>query len=430
MNYFPVFYGLGFRSPQRQTPMRRGDSRTVLSVYIDFAPNGKDRGASGRTIRESPLRLLLCITVIGLFPLFGTFANAADSLPLLSPHAAQRAPAVLSPSQAPALLLGVGDSLMAGVGASLPDERGEFALVADLMRGRYGPHLRAVNVAVPGETSATLLAPIPPPPPAAGEPTPTPTRPQILRALDELGRLPQGQQAIVLLSIGGNDLQRLAGTETPAREAALATFRANLTTIVTRLMEGGQTRALLIQTIYDPFGGDPTAVHSDAWWIEQFNGVIRAVAGAKQSVTVVELAETVRGKEQSLTLGRFDDVHLSNAGHRLAAGLLWAAGGFDTTPPDVTLVAPAGGNAPRPVLTVRATVTDNSGPSGVARIVLLVDGTERSELMPRPDLAPDTYLGYWDGRLLPGSHTIGVAATDRAGNRRETTVAVTVGTAT
>ena len=318
---------------------------------------------------------------------------------------------------------------MAGVGASLPDERGEFALVAALMRGRYGPNLRAVNVAVPGETSATLLAPMPPPPPAAGEPTPTPTRPQILRALDELGRLPQGQQAVVLLSIGGNDLQRLAGTEASAREAALATFRANLTTIVTRLMEGGQSRTLLIQTIYDPFGGDPTAVHSDAWWIEQFNGAIRAVAAAKQGVTVVELAEKVRGKEQSLTLGRFDDVHLSNAGHRLAADLLWAAGGFDTAPPDVTLIAPAGGSAPRPVLTVRATVIDDSGPSGVARVVLLADGMEQGELMPRPDLAPDTYLGYWDGRLLPGPHMIGVAATDRAGNRREMTVAVTVGAA-
>jgi len=317
---------------------------------------------------------------------------------------------------------------MAGVGASLPDERGEFALVADLMRGRYGPDVRAVNVAVSGETSTTLLAPPPPPPPAAGAPTPIPARPQLLRALDELGRLPAGRQAVVLLSIGGNDLQRLVGKGTSAREAALATFRANLTTIVTRLTEGGQTRALLIQTIYDPFGGDPTAVGSDAWWIEQFNGVIRAVAAAKQDVTVVELAEKVRGKEQTLTLGRFGDVHLSNAGHRLAADLFWAAGGFDTTPPDVTLVAPVGGNAPRPVLTVRATVTDNSGPSGVARVVLVADGKEGGELMPRPDLAPDTYLGYWDGRLIPGPHTIGVAATDRAGNRREVTVAVTVGT--
>lgn len=367
---------------------------------------------------------LLCAVVVLFLPLCTIFTDAAD-LPsnLLSPESL-----VLSPSDAPALLLGVGDSLMAGIGASLPDERGEFALVADLMHGRYGPNVRTANVAVPGETSATLLAPTPPPPPATGAPTPTPTRPQMLRALDELGRLPQGRQAVVLLSIGGNDLQQLAGKESPAREAALATFRANLTTIMTRLLEGGQTRMLLVQTIYDPFAGDPTAVESDAWWIERFNGVIRDVAAAKQGVTVVELAAQVRGKEQSLTLGRFDDVHLSNAGHRLAADLLWAAGGFDSAPPDVTLVTPTAGNAPRPVLTVRATVTDDSGPTGVARVVLLADGKEQGELMPRPDLAPDTYLGYWDGRLLPGPHTIGVAATDRAGNRREATVAVMVGT--
>ena len=79
---------------------------------------------------------------------------------------------------------------------------------------------------------------------------------------------------------------------------------------------------------------------SDAWWVERFNGAIRDIAGTKPGVPVVELAAKVRGKEQSLTLARFDDVHLSNAGHRLAADLLWAAGGFDTTPPDVTLVSP------------------------------------------------------------------------------------------
>ena len=185
---------------------------------------------------------------------------------------------VLSAPEAPALLLGVGDSLMAGVGASLPEERGEFGLVADLMRGRYGPNLRAVNVAIPGETSGTLLAPPPPPAPAAGAPTPTPITPQIAQALNELGRLPAGRQAVVMLSIGGNDLQRLAGKDAPTREAALATFRTNLTAIITRLTEGGQTRTLLIQTVYDPFGGDPNAVGSDAWWVERFNGAIRDVA--------------------------------------------------------------------------------------------------------------------------------------------------------
>ncbi len=316
---------------------------------------------------------------------------------------------------------------MAGVGASLPEGRGEFGLVADLMRGRYGPNLRAVNVAIPGETSGTLLAPAQPPAPAAGAPTPTPVKPQIAQALDELGRLSTGQQAIVLLSIGGNDLQRLAGKDAQTREAALATFRTNLATIITRLTEGGQTRTLLIQTVYDPFGGDPAAVGSDAWWVERFNGAIREIAATQQAVKVVELADKVRGKEQALTLVRFDDVHLSNAGHRLAADLYWAAGGFDTAPPDVTLVAPASGDAPRPVLTVRATVTDNSGPNGVARVVLLADGQEQGDLMPRPDLAPNSWLGLWDGRLLPGPHTVGVAATDRAGNRREATVAVMIG---
>lgn len=334
---------------------------------------------------------------------------------------------VLAQADAPALLLGMGDSLMAGVGASVPDERGEFALVADLMRGRFGPNLRAVNVAVSGETSATLLAPKPPPPAAEGAPTLPPARAQMLRALDELGRLPTGRQAVVLLSIGGNDVQALANRDAAAREAALAAFSANLTQILTRLTEGGQTRFILIQTIYDPFAGDPAAYGSDAWWIARFDGEIRNVATHFFAATVVDLATAVRGREQTLTLARFGDVHLSNAGHRLAADLLWTAGGFDRVPPTIELAAPVAGTAPRPVLTVRATVTDDSGPNGLARVALLADGTEQGELMPRPDLGANVYLGVWDGRLLPGPHRIGVAAIDRAGNRAEVVVDVTVG---
>ncbi len=334
--------------------------------------------------------------------------------------------ALAQQADAPALLLGVGDSLMAGVGASVPDERGEFALVADLMRGRFGPNLRAVDVAVPGETSATLLTPKPPKPTADGTPTPTPARSQMLRALDELGRLPQGRQAVVLLSIGGNDLQAVGSRDAAAREAALATFRTNLTQTLSQLTQGGQARAVLIQTVYDPFAGDPTASGSDAWWIARFDDAIRAVAGGFPAATVVDLAGPVRGKEQALTLARFDDVHLSNAGHRLAADLLWAAGGFDRVPPTIDLTAPVAGTAPRPVLTVRATVTDDSGPNGVARIVLLVDGAEQGELMPRPDLGTNVSLGVWDGRPFPGPHRIGVAATDRAGNRAEAVVSVVV----
>jgi lysophospholipase L1-like esterase len=375
----------------------------------------------GHSFLSRLLRALLLLLVPFLLALSNV--SASPQFPLSSESL------VLSRSEPPTLLLGVGDSLMYGIGASLPDERGEFALVADLMRGRYGPSLRAVNVAIPGETSASLLASPMPPAPAAGTPTPPPAKPQIVQALDELGRLPAGRQAVVLLSIGGNDLQRLTGKESAAREVALTTFRANLDGAITRLIEGGQARSLLIQTIYDPFGGDPTATGSDAWWIERFNGAIRDSAAARPGAAVVELADQVRGKERALTLGRFDDVHLSNAGHRLAADLLWAAGSFDTTPPDVTLVAPVAGNAPRPVLTVRTTVTDDSGANGVARVVLLVDGKDGGELMPRPDLAPNTYLGFWDGRATAGAHTVGVAATDRAGNRREMTVGVTVGTA-
>ncbi len=351
----------------------------------------------------------VCIAFLALIPTQVLPATAADSS---------------------TLLLGVGDSLMAGVGASLPDERGEFALFADLARTRFGPNLRTANVSVYGETSGTLLTPRPPAGTGNGTPTPPPSvaqATQIDRARAELDRLPAGTTATVLLSIGGNDLLAARNRDTATREAALGTFRTNFDTILTRLQAGGHIGTLLIQTVYEPFGSDPAAMGSDAWWTERLNGTIREIAAAHPGAVVVELANAVRGNEDTLTLARYGDIHLANAGHRLAADLLWAVSGNDRTPPTITLVSPVQGNTPRPVVTVRAVVTDDSGARGIIRVALVVDGTDAGELLPRPDLAPDTYLGIWDGRTATGPHTIGVVATDRAGNRRDATASVTFG---
>ena len=350
-------------------------------------------------------------------------------------------PVARAADPAPALVLGVGDSLMAGVGASMPDDRGEFGLFLTLARGRFGPNVRGADVAVLGETSGTLLV-TPPPrspsPPGPGTPVatatataiamPTTVTAQIDGAQAELRRLPEGSGAIVLLSIGGNDLLALTSKNTNTREAALTTFRTNLDTIFQRLTVDGRTRQLLVQTVYDPNGGDPAVPGSDANWVELFNGAIRDAAKPHPEAVVVELGQAVRGNEGTLTLARYGDIHLSNAGHRRAADLLWTASGADRTPPDATLLSPEAGSTPRPVLTIRAVVTDDSGVDGVARVLLLVDGKEAGDLLPRPDLAPNMWLGIWDGRSISGPHVIGVRATDHAGNTRDTTVNITVGT--
>lgn len=380
-----------------------------------------------RQIPHRPILHRITATALVIVVLTFLIARGVGTATPLVPRAR-----AADPAPAPALVLGVGDSLMAGVGASLPDERGEFALFLALARGRFGPDVRGVDVAVPGETSGTLLAPPPPHPVGAGTPTPVPAppaTPQIDNAQAELRRLPAGAGAIVLLSIGGNDLLGVAGKDAGARETALGVFRANLDTALQRLTADGRTRQLLVQTIYNPNGGDPALPGSDANWVERFNGAIRDAAKAHPEVVVIDLASAVRGNEGALTLAAYGDVHLSNAGHRRAADLLWTETGADRTPPDVTLLSPDAGNAARAVLTVRATVTDDSGPDGVARVALLVDGKEGAELLPRPDLAPGTYLGIWDGRLTPGPHTVGVRATDRAGNTRDAAVNVTVGAA-
>jgi hypothetical protein len=89
--------------------------------------------------------------------------------------------------------------------------------------------------------------------------------------------------------------------------------------------------------------------------------------------------------------------------------------GPDTTPPKVSITSPSEGATVSPLITLKATVTDNTG---VAKVELLLDGKLQAELTAAP----------FDFKInLPGGkHTLRVEGLDAAGNRGSTAVTVTV----
>ena len=98
------------------------------------------------------------------------------------------------------------------------------------------------------------------------------------------------------------------------------------------------------------------------------------------------------------------------------------AGGSDTTPPTVSLTAPAASAVVSNTITLSATASDNTGGSGVASVTFLVDGVAVGSSSSAP------YTFAWNSQsVLNGAHTIQAKAQDVAGNQATSgSVAVTV----
>ena len=91
----------------------------------------------------------------------------------------------------------------------------------------------------------------------------------------------------------------------------------------------------------------------------------------------------------------------------------------DTTPPLVTLTAPADGSTVAGLVPVAATASDSG--TGVSRVEFRVDG----ELIGAP--TGPSYAATWNSALaLPGSHTIEATAHDFAGNSATSSVRVQI----
>ncbi len=92
-----------------------------------------------------------------------------------------------------------------------------------------------------------------------------------------------------------------------------------------------------------------------------------------------------------------------------------SGGGGDTTPPSVTITSPTSGSIVAGTsYNVAATVTDASG---IKQVVFLVDGVTKST-----DTAAPYAYNLDTTTLTPGSHTIGVQATDNSSNHNVSAV--------
>jgi lysophospholipase L1-like esterase len=220
-----------------------------------------------------------------------------------------------APAAVGTVVLALGDSIAAGIGASHVSA-GCMGVLAVALRARRS-ELALVNLAVPGESSASMLAP-------GG---------QLHRAEELIADVARsgGHIGPLTLSIGGNDMMEAALL---GDDEALRQFDQNLAVIAARLdaalraAGSGLAEVGCIQTIYNPF--EPSAVNGGSGGVEAdlmaprratrggYNRVVRLRA-AGAGLRVVEVADRFRGRVGELTWVRSGDIHPTDEGHALIA---------------------------------------------------------------------------------------------------------------
>lgn len=298
--------------------------------------------------------------------------------------------------------IALGDSISAGLVSSLPRKRGYPALVTDELRSLHGStaadtEVMLQNLSRPGETTTSFMQ--------VGQ----------LAAFEaEVASLRErgAELDLVTISLGGNDILRLREQDAATRQAGLDQFRQDYPAAIAavRASLGDLQPVIVVNTYYDLSEGNVEEQGSDAWWVDQFNDVIRE-AGASAGLAVADLEPAFRGRIRDLTWHP-TDIHPNNAGHREIARLVWQASGLDTEVPVITFEQPGDALARR-TATVRASVSDNVG---VSSVELWVDGEFTSTLI--YVASADAYLGVWDARGHDSPDaTLAIRAVDLAGNK-------------
>jgi acyl-CoA thioesterase I len=253
-------------------------------------------------------------------------------------------------AQSPGIYIALGDSIAAGIGSSLPRERGNAAIVAGWLATLTGESVPFENLAVPGETAATFTD--------GG---------QLQRFRDVIARSNASgiPVAAVTLTLGGNEMLALDATGLSDRQAGLDAFSDQYAGAVAAVRsEIGPDVPLVVTTYYDLTEGDPAIEFTDSWWVEQFNAVIRRVAGEQQA-QVADVASRFAGNISAFTHFPFD-VHPSNAGHVTIARSIWATLALDQEPPAVSVASSV--EATRSTPTIKFGVQDNVGVSTVTAV--------------------------------------------------------------
>jgi lysophospholipase L1-like esterase len=308
--------------------------------------------------------------------------------------------------------IALGDSIAAGLITSLPSTRGYPELVTaqlqqlDVSQAQPGG-VNLDNLAVPGETAETFVS-----------------NGQLQAFKDEISRIKASGSTLQLVSVtlGGNDLLQLQSLGTADRQAGLDAFKTSYPAALTDVRQalGDLKPVIVVTTYYDLSGGDPTQQGSDAWWVAQFNDVIKNTAQT-DGLKVADLESAFRGHIAEWTWYPLD-VHPNNDGHVEIARLVWVAAGLDQQPPAVSIIKPIAGKLSRPIPTISVTATDNVGVTGVE---LWVNGQFASLLIYEPSLKQ--YVGVWDSGTVSGPQaTLSIRASDFAGHATNVDVTVTL----
>jgi lysophospholipase L1-like esterase len=216
------------------------------------------------------------------------------------------------------VMLALGDSIAAGIGAGHVTE-GCMWLLAGHLR-RLHPDLEFVHLATPSESSASMLQP----------------DGQLDRAETAIAAAVQRGRSIgpIALTIGGNDVMEAALI---GDDEALHQLEDNLGVILCRLdaavRPGGQflQDMVAVQTVYNPFEALPSD-SADLMAPRRaartgYNAAIRRVA-LSMGVRVVDLADVFRGRSLELTWVRTGDIHPTGEGHELIAQEFLRVGGW------------------------------------------------------------------------------------------------------
>ncbi len=201
-------------------------------------------------------------------------------------------------SEPPLTYVSLGDSLAVGVGSSDPRERGYAPIYRGILEEETGRDVRLVQLGVSGETSESFLSS---------------TDPQLARAETALRKNPG---AIVTLSLGGNDLLRVADGTEAEREAALDRYAKNLDRILKSLKNASDPEPrITVLALYNPAPGSFTDE-----WAGRLNETIRAIA-EKNGAAVAAGDEAFRGHETEYAHhARYPwDIHPTDRGHEALA---------------------------------------------------------------------------------------------------------------
>lgn len=225
---------------------------------------------------------------------------------------ASRAPRAYSPQGPGDLYLALGDSLAWGFRLDDPASESYPALIHAAL-GAAGS-IELTNVAVPGETSASLQGR------------------QLRQALELIAAKRRDGLRVspITLDVGGNDLRSVERASPTERAEAVAQARLNIAQTLDELRRAAGSEAdIAIMTYYNPYEGDPAVENSDAYWVEQLNSAIRAEA-ASRGVAVAEVYPLfVGGRAYTHTFVLLGDIHANGQGHRLIADEFLRALGYE-----------------------------------------------------------------------------------------------------